>query len=98
MEEQKKYDPVDKYQQILDDAQDMRRKGAINSSELASLSLIIRGLFTLGMDIATDIGSLRDNGVSDTPDGGEGETEEMDSALEGNSGEESAVRPAVSKS
>ena len=98
MEEQTLYNAVDKYQEILDDAQDMRRKGAINSSELASISLIIRGLFTLGMDLSADIGSLRINGLSDTPEGGEGETAQMDIPFEGDSGDESAVRSAVPES
>ncbi len=93
--QEQSFNPVDKYQQLLDDAQDMRRKGAINSGELAVIAVIIRGIFALGMDITTDIDSLRNNGIPDSSTGGEGETAQMDIPFEGDSGDESTVRPPV---
>ena len=97
MSEEQKYDPMQKYQDILDDAQDLRRKGAINSAELAVVSLIMQGIFALGMDISADIAAFRNNGFSNGSDAGEGETPQMDLPFEGDPGDESAVRSAVSQ-
>tara|TARA_R100000700_G_C3067217_1_gene79142 strand:- start:7 stop:309 length:303 start_codon:yes stop_codon:yes gene_type:complete len=97
-DKQQQYDVMQKYQDILDDAQDLRRKGAINSAELSVVSLIIQGIFCLGMDIGSDLAAFRNNGFSNGSDAGEGETPQMDLPFEGDPGDESAVRSAVPQS
>tara|TARA_Y100000593_G_C4123422_1_gene243824 strand:+ start:107 stop:418 length:312 start_codon:yes stop_codon:yes gene_type:complete len=91
VEEQQEEQPVHKYQELLNRAATLREAGAINSAELTVVSIIIQGLFALGMDLATDIRALGNNGFSDGSDGGEGETSQMDIDFEGDSGDESAV-------
>lgn len=90
-QEQQEEQPVNKYQDLLNRASKLREAGAINSAELTIVSIIIQGLFALGMDLATDIRTLANDGLSDGSDGGEGETSQMDIPFEGDNGDESAV-------
>ena len=83
--------PVNKYQDLLNRASQLREAGAINSAELTVVSIIIQGLFALGMDLAADIKTAGNNGFQNGSDGGEGETSQMDIPFEGDSGDESAV-------
>jgi hypothetical protein len=83
--------PANKYQELLNQANAYRQGGVINNGELTILSLLIQGMFALGMDLSADIRAAANYGLQDGQDGGEGETPQMDLPFEGNSGDESAV-------
>jgi len=90
--------PSNAYQDILNRAKKLREAGALNSSELTVIALFIQAIYALGVDISSDIGTLRHNGVPDGPSGGEGETAQMVFPFMRDPGDESPVRSPVPES
>ena len=65
------------YQDILNRAQKLRESGALNSSELTTVALLIQAIYAMGVDISKLIAAWRNDGVQDEQAGAQGETSQM---------------------